>query len=198
VGPRDIGVGDLVLAAGVGPVTGTVRDDYARPVHRARISVVGTGIATESDASGAFVLQEVPGSTVTLDVRAAGYRPWVGTQRGGIEQANVRLVPLPEPEIRQPNGSDYLRLLERSARDGMLLITGPDLAADSTALATQTPAGTCRWWLDGRPVERDFFLSQPRWSWRALEVYARGPDAPPEYRAPDCPVALLWTAMADW
>jgi hypothetical protein len=80
----------------------------------------------------------------------------------------------------------------------MLLITGPDLAADSTALTTHAPAAACRWWLDGRPVERDFFLAQPRWSWRALEVYERGTDAPPEYGTPDCPVALLWTAMADW
>lgn len=198
MGPRDIAVGDLVLSSGVGPVAGTVRDDQGHPIHRARISVVGTGIAAESDASGAFVLREVPGSTVTLDVRAAGYRPWVGARRSGVERADVHLAPLPEPEIRPPGGSDYLRLLERRARDGMLLITGPDLAADSTALTTLTPSRTCRWWLDGRPVERDFFLAQPRWSWRALEVYARGPDAPPEYRAPDCPVALLWTAMADW
>lgn len=198
MGPRDIAVGDLVLSSGVGPVTGTVRDATGRPVHRARISVIGTGMATESDASGTFVLREVSGSTVTLDVRAAGYRPWVGALRGGSEQADVRLGPLPQPEIRPPSGSDYLRLLERSSREGMLLITGPDLAADSTALTTHTPAGTCRWWLDGRPVEREFFLAQPRWSWRAMEVYARGSDAPPEYRAPDCAVALLWTAMADW
>lgn len=198
MGPRDIAVGDLVLSSGVGPVEGAVHDDNGRPVHRARISVIGTALATESDASGEFVLQDVPGSTVTLDVRAAGYRPWVGVVRGGVRRADVRLIPPPDAEIGPPGGSDYLRLLERATRDGMLLITGPDLAADSTALTTQTPAGTCRWWLDGRPVEREFFLAQPRWSWRALEVYARGTDAPPEYRASDCAVALLWTAMADW
>jgi len=198
MGPRDIAVGDLVLSSGVGPVAGTVRDAAGRPVQRARISVVGTGIAAESDASGAFVLQDVSGSTVTLDVRVAGYRPWMGALRGGVGRTEVRLAPLPDPEIRPPRGSDYLRLLERSGREGMLLITGPDLAADSTVLTTHTPASSCRWWLDGRPVERDFFLAQPRWSWRALEVYARGTDAPPEYRAPGCPVTLLWTAMADW
>lgn len=198
MGPRDIAVGDLVLSSASGPIAGTVRDDNGRPVHRARIAVVGTAVAAESDASGAFVLRDVSGSTVTLDVRAAGYRPWVGALRGGVDRAEVRLAPLPEPEIRPPGGSDYLRLLERSSREGMLLVTGPDLAADSTALTTYTPTGACRWWLDGRPVEREFFLAQPRWSWRALEVYARGPDAPPEYRAAACPVALLWTAMADW
>lgn len=198
MGPRDIAVGDLVLSSGVGPLAGTVRDAAGRPVHRARIAVVGTSLAAESDASGAFVLRDVPGSTVTLDVRAAGYRPWVGAQRGGGGRAEVQLAPIPEPESRPPGGSDYLRLLERSAREGMLLITRPDLAADSTALTIHTPATTCRWWLDGRPVDRDFFLAQPRWSWRALEVYAHGKDAPAEYRAPDCAVALLWTAMADW
>ncbi|MDP1889700.1 MAG: carboxypeptidase regulatory-like domain-containing protein [Gemmatimonadaceae bacterium] len=197
MGPRDIAVGDLVLSSGVGPVAGTVRDAAGRPVRRARISVVGTGMAAESDASGEFVLRDVPGSTVTLDVRAAGHRPWVGALRGG-GRTEVQLGPLPEPEIRPPSGSDYLRLLERSSREGIRLITGPDLVADSTALTTYTPAGACRWWLDGRPVERDFFLAQPRWSWRALEVYARGTDAPAEYRAPDCAVALLWTAAADW
>ena len=198
MGSRDIAVGDLVLSAGSGPLSGTVRDADGRPVHRARISVVGTTLAGESGASGAFLLRDVPGSTVTLDVRAAGYRPSVVALQASLGPVDVRLAPLPEPEIRPPRGSDYLRLLERISREGMRLITEPDLSADSTALTTQTPAGTCRWWLDGRPVEREFFLAQPRWSWRALEVYARGTDAPPEYRAPDCPVALLWTAMADW
>lgn len=198
MGPRDLAVGDLVLSSSVGPISGSVRNDNERPVYRARVAVVGTDIAAESDASGAFVLRDVPGSTVTLDVRAAGYRPWVSVLRGGVGQAEVRLLPLPELAIRSPSGSDYLRLLERSAREGMLLVTGPDLAADSTALTSHTPAGTCRWWLDGRPVDREFFLAQPRWPWRALEVYARGTDAPPEYRAADCAVAMLWTATADW
>jgi hypothetical protein len=198
MGSRDIAVGDLVLSSRSGPLEGTVRDPDGRPVRAARISLVGTGTASESDKSGAFALRDVPGSTVTLDVRAAGYQPSVVALQASLGRVDVRLAPLPEPEIRPPRGSDYLRLLERLSREGMLLITGPDLAADSTALTTQTPAGTCRWWLDGRPVEREFFLAQPRWSWRALEVYTRGTDAPPEYRSTDCPVALLWTAMADW
>lgn len=198
MGPRDIAVGDLVLSSGTGPLEGTVRDADGRPVRAARISLVGTGIAGESDALGAFALRDIPGSTVTLDVRAAGFRPSVMALRASLGRVDVRLAPLPEPGIRPPSGSDYLRLLERSSREGMLLITGQDLAADSTALTTHIPAGVCRWWLDGRSVEREFFLAQPRWSWRALEVYARGADAPPEYRSPDCAVALLWTALADW
>jgi len=198
LGPRDIAVGDLVLSTASGPLAGTVRDADGRPIRAARISLVGTDIASESDASGAFALRDVPGSTVTLDVRAAGFHPSVMALQASLGRVDVRLAPLPEPEIRPPGGSDYLRLLERSSREGMLLITGPDLAADSAALTTHLPVGTCRWWLDGRPVEREFFLAQPRWSWRALEVYARGSDAPPEYRSPDCAVALLWTALADW
>lgn len=198
MGPRDIAVRDLVLSSGSGPLEGAVRDADGRPVRAARISLVGTGIASESDASGAFALRDVPGSTVTLDVRAAGFRPSVMAVQASLGPVDVRLAPLLEPEIRPPRGSDYLRLLERSGQPGMLLITGPELAADSAALATHHPAGTCRWWLDGRPVEREFFLAQPYWSWRALEVYARGSDAPPEYRSPNCAVILLWTALADW
>jgi hypothetical protein len=198
MGPRDLAVGDLILSSASGPLDGTVRDADGRPIRAARISLVGTGIATESDASGAFALRDVPGSTVTLDIRAAGFRPAVMALQASLGRVDVRLAPLPEPEIRPPGGSDYLRLLERGLREGMLLITGSDLAADSAALTTHVPAGACRWWLDGRPVEREFFLAQPRWSWRALEVYVRGSDAPPEYRSPDCAVALLWTVLADW
>jgi hypothetical protein len=91
-----------------------------------------------------------------------------------------------------------LRLVQRSARDGLLLITQEELASDTAALVVLPPASTCRWWLDGRPVEREFFVAQPRWSWRALEIYARGSDAPPDFRTATCPVVLLWTAAADW
>jgi len=133
-----------------------------------------------------------------MDVRAAGYRPAVIALQSSAGPVDVRLFPLAEPEVRPPRGSDYLRLLERSSRDGLSLIAGQELVGDSTALTARTPAGTCRWWLDGRPVTREFFMAQPRWSWRALEVYERGSDAPPEYRATACAVALLWTALADW
>lgn len=95
-------------------------------------------------------------------------------------------------------GSDRLRFEERRGRTGQVVLDGEALEADTATLAQHAPPGTCRWWLDGRPVEREFALAQPRASWRAIERYAAGVDAPPEYRSTGCAVFLLWTAAADW
>ncbi len=198
LGPRGIVMHDLVLSSGVTILTGVVRDQEGRPVSNARVSVVGTDLAAESDRAGAFAIASTPNGSVTLDVRAAGHRPWLAAIRGNSERLDVRLQPLEQSAEDGPRGSDYLRLLQRSNRPGLILLAGPGLAEDSSSLAQMMPPNTCRWWLDGRPVDRDFFLAQPRHSWRAVELYARGADAPPEYRTADCAIALLWTAAADW
>jgi hypothetical protein len=198
VGPRGIAVHHLVLAAGTAPISGTVRTPDGDVVPGARVSIVGTDLAAETDARGAFVVPNAPASTFTLDVRAAGWRPWLGALEGGGNPFDVQLGPMRATWGRSPTGSDYLRLLERRDRDGILLIAGPELQTDDTPLSSVIPQATCRWWVDGRPVERDFFLAQPRWSWRAIEAYPHGADAPPEYRASSCSVALLWTVAADW
>jgi hypothetical protein len=199
MGPRGLAVRDLILSTGIAALAGTVTGADGRPVRDARVSIVGSGLATESDASGAFLIPDAPNGTMILDVRAAGFRPWVASLRGEPVPVAVRLQPLGEPEARGVlRGSDYLRLVQRSTRDGLLLITQEELASDTAALVRLPPVGTCRWWLDGRLVERDFFVAQPQWSWRAMEIYQRGQDAPPEFRTPTCPVVLLWTTAADW
>lgn len=198
MGARGIATHDLVLSAGVTRAAGVVRDADGQPVRGARVGVVGSPLAGETEATGAFALDSVPRGTFTLDVRAAGHRPWLGVIDGDTGPIEVSLQPLVAVVDEDPKGSDYLRLLERLDNHGMQLTAGAALVSDSTTLEQRIPAGTCRWWLDGRPVDRDFFLAQPRWSWRALEIYAKGTDAPPEYRSASCAVALLWTAAADW
>jgi len=201
LGPRGVVVRNLVLSTGRTRITGTVRDPDGRRVAGARVSVAGTEVAAETNSTGAFVLQDAPNGTVTIDVRAAGYRPWLAALEGGppgADVVDVRLQPPVERDEGGPRGSDYLRLLERSASPGVQLLAGAALAGDSTALEQIVLPGTCRWWLDGRPVDREFFLAQPRRLWRAIELYRLGADAPPEYRTGACPVALLWTATADW
>lgn len=198
LGERGIAVHELVLSGGVADVAGTVRDDIGNALEGARISVTDTDVAAVSDRAGSFVLRGVTTGTMTLDVRAAGFRPWVAPLMAGAGPPVIRLQPLIARDSSTTRGSDYLRLLERSSRAGVALLAGAALTADSAALETLLPSTTCRWWLDGRPVERDFFLAQPRWSWRALEVYAHGTDATPEYRSAGCAVALLWTAASDW
>jgi hypothetical protein len=198
MGPRGIAVHDLFLASGERASTGVVSDPDGRPVPNAWVSVLGSRTTALTNVGGRFLLPRVPNGTVTLDVRAAGYAPWVAPVLGG-EVVQVRLRPLEAPnDAAQVRGSDYLRLLQRSVRPGVLLLTGAELSSEPNALTTLPPAGTCRWILDGLPVSRDFLMAQPRRTWRAFEVYPRGSDAPPEYQADGCAVTLLWTSAADW
>ena len=197
MGARDLAVQDLVLSTGTARLRGTVRDRDARPVVGAHIGIEGSTWRATTDQQGAFIAPDAPNGTITLDVRAAGFAPWVGAVTGG-DSVSVLLRPVATSSEDGPRGSDYLRLLQRGARAGVQVLTGAALASDSAALAALPRADTCRWWVDGRPVDREFFTAQPRWSWRALELYPRGEDAPPEYRTPGCSVALLWTIAADW
>ena len=198
IGPRDLVMHDLVLSARTGTLEGSVSDGDGRPVSGARVSVEGTALNAASDAAGNFVLPEVSTGTITVDVRAAGFAPWVTAIQGSAKPVTVRLRPLRIAEESDTRGSDYLRLLQRSHNQQLQVLTGAALTGDSEALVALPIANVCRWWLDGRPVQREFFLAQPRWSWRALELYLHGQHAPPEYRSTGCPVDLLWTATSDW
>jgi len=198
MGPRGLAVHDLILAAGESVITGMVSDLEGHPVANAWLSVIGGRSSAQTNAGGRFLLPRVPNGTVTLDVRAAGYVPWIAPVLSG-ESVQVRLRPLEETDpALEARGSDYLRLLQRSTRAGVLLLTGAELSAEPDALTVFPPVGTCRWILDGLPVSRDFLLAQPRRTWRALEVYPRGSDAPPEYQTDGCAITLLWTSAADW
>lgn len=198
LGPRGIVVHDLVLSSGTADILGTVNDSDGRPVPGAHVAVTGTAITTTTDRAGAFTLPGAPNGTVTIDVRAAGYQPWVVARSAASGAVTVQLSALADRQGKRTRGSDYLRLLERSNHPGLALLAGEALVADSSSLDAWLPIGTCRWWLDGRPVDREFWAAQPRRTWQALEVYHNGADAPPEYRSTGCPVTLLWTDAADW
>ena len=198
IGARGLAVRDLVLAKGVSVITGTVRDGNA-PVKGAWVSVLGTPVAAETDASGAFTLTDAPNGSVTVDVRAAGYRPCLATYESTAGGIDAHLQPTVEVDSASaPSGSDYVRLLQRRDQKGMLLLAGPALMRDGAALDQLLPSNACRWWLDGRPVEREFLLAQPLRTWRAVELYPNGLDAPVEYRSAGCAVVLMWTTSADW
>lgn len=56
-------------------LTGTVRDDQGHPVPNARVLLLGAGRETTTSATGAFVLDSVPGGSWTAEARAIGYTP---------------------------------------------------------------------------------------------------------------------------
>lgn len=56
-------------------VRGSVRDSAARPVQGVRIAVVGLERATETDASGAFVLRALPQARLRISARRLGFSP---------------------------------------------------------------------------------------------------------------------------
>lgn len=198
LGSRGVVVRDLYLSTGVARIAGTVRDEAGRPVQQAHVSIVDSDLAAETDEAGVFILPDAPNGTISLDVRAAGHRPWIGALDVDRASVEARLQPLGEPRAEPPFGSDYFRLLERRNRRGMLLVTEQELKDEATELASLLPPETCRWWLDGRPVDAKQLLAQARSSLRALELYLHGDDAPPEHRTSGCAVALLWTVNADW
>lgn len=197
MGPRGIAVRDLVLGSGVRTLRGVVVNEDDHPIPGARVTVVGTALAAETDAAGAFVIPGASNGTITVDARAAGFFPTLVTVADG-EPAALRVMQVEERTPDAPRGSDYLRLLERSTRPGVALISSQSLEQDPSPLNEIIPSATCRYWMDGRPVAREFFLAQPRRTWRVIEVYVNGSDAPPEYRHAGCTVALLWSAAADW
>ncbi|WP_305004814.1 TonB-dependent receptor [Hymenobacter aranciens] len=61
-----------LLMAQTATLTGTVRD-ARQPVPFASVAVRGTTLGTTADASGHFVLREVPPGTVVLQISAVGY-----------------------------------------------------------------------------------------------------------------------------
>jgi hypothetical protein len=60
---------------GAGRLTGVVRDARAQPLSGALVSVVAAGVESRTDASGRFLLADLPTGTQRVDVRAVGYDP---------------------------------------------------------------------------------------------------------------------------
>jgi hypothetical protein len=198
LGQRGVIRHDLYLTTGVSRVTGVVRDNRGRALPNAHVSAVDTDLYAVTDAAGSFTLNGTPNGSLTLDVRAEGYRPWLGAIKGDRTDLEVPLQPQGASNAAPASGSDYFRLVQRRNRRGLLLVLEQELTAENTTLASLVPAETCRRWLDGRLVDATEFLAPSRASLRALELYMNGSEAPPEYRSSGCAVVLLWTARADW
>lgn len=198
LGPRGIASHDVLLVSGTVALRGTVRDADNRPVVGAHVGIAESAQSATTDAAGEFAISGIPGGTQSLDVRAPGWRPWLASVIGGGAPVLVALRPLQPLSGDVTAGIDRLRFEARRDIAGRVLYEGAALPANLPALEQTLPTGTVSFWLDGRPVPRAFALVQPRGSWRAIEIYARGSDAPVEWRAVDGAVVLLWTSAADW
>ena len=89
------------LLAQTGTVRGSVADAAGRPVPSARVSVVGTSLASESRTDGTFELRAVPAGVRTLRAQRIGFH--VGTQPVNVAAGEVR-------SVRFVLGSDPLAL----------------------------------------------------------------------------------------
>ena len=89
------------LRAQAGTVRGSVSDDAGRPVAGARVLVVGTTLAAESRADGAFVLPAVPAGPRTVRAQRIGYR--LATQQVEVRDGGTA-------ELRFTLGADPLEL----------------------------------------------------------------------------------------
>jgi Ca-activated chloride channel homolog len=74
----------LFAPAGVGRISGHVRDSAGTPIARVRITVVGTRLGASSDASGAYLIESVPAGAYTVRAEIAG--------RGPAEVHGVRVL----------------------------------------------------------------------------------------------------------
>ena len=69
--PRDAGA----QRRGSGSVSGRILDQVTRePIAGARVLLVGTRVAIQTDSAGRFGMQSLPNGEVTFEVRALGYR----------------------------------------------------------------------------------------------------------------------------
>jgi Ca-activated chloride channel family protein len=65
----------LLAPAGVGRISGHVRDGAGVPIARARITVIGTRLGATSDASGAYLIELVPAGAYTVRAEIPGAGP---------------------------------------------------------------------------------------------------------------------------
>src|SRR5713101_8679555 len=65
----------LSAPAGVGRITGHVRDAAGAPLAGAQVVVVGTKFAAATDRAGAYAIESVPEGAYSLQARFIGYTP---------------------------------------------------------------------------------------------------------------------------
>jgi hypothetical protein len=84
----------LLLAAAPlraqGTIAGVVVDRNQAPIPAAQLTVRGTTLGTQTDASGRFRISGATGSTVVIEVRRLGYR--MVSQTVSVSAAPVRIV----------------------------------------------------------------------------------------------------------
>jgi len=71
--------GPLTVLRGRARLTGTIRDEKGRPVEDAHAIVWGTELEAVTNSRGVFTLDNLPGGTHTLEVRAVRYAPVYST-----------------------------------------------------------------------------------------------------------------------
>ena len=91
----------FIVRSGAGAVAGTVSDAASNaPLPGATVSVVGTTLATLTNASGEYRIANIPQGTVTLQAQLPGYDPAsvnVFVSAGADTLANFQLVRIPPP-----------------------------------------------------------------------------------------------------
>lgn len=104
----------LPALARTGAIRGSVYDaDYRSPIAEARISIVGSTVATRTNENGTFLIEGVPAGSYILSIARAGYerkieRDVVVTV-GGMTSVNVELVlEVYEMEPVIVTGEDFL------------------------------------------------------------------------------------------
>jgi Ca-activated chloride channel family protein len=65
----------LLAPAGVGRISGHVRDAGGAPIARAKITVIGTRLGAMSDSSGAYLIESVPAGAYTVRAEIPGAGP---------------------------------------------------------------------------------------------------------------------------
>jgi len=89
----------LLAPAGVGRISGHVRDAAGAPVARARITVIGTRLGATSDPNGAYLIESVPVGAYTIRAEIPGAGPaevhGIRVVTGGTTIADLVLPPSP-------------------------------------------------------------------------------------------------------
>ena len=89
----------LLAPAGVGRISGHVRDAAGAPIARARITVIGTRLGATSDSNGAYMIESVPVGAYTVRAQIPGAGPvevhGIRVTTGATTIADLVLQPSP-------------------------------------------------------------------------------------------------------
>lgn len=109
----DVEERDDLRERGVGAIEGAIRDEAGLPVRTAHVALLGTRSATDADARGRFVLNELAAGTYTLRVDAFRFQPHeisVSVSVGAATRITLNLThsdPRFAYEKPHPHGADW-------------------------------------------------------------------------------------------